>query len=81
MEFGVWAIPSKRSLSSRLASRLSFLSWRSISALMRFCSFCSSDKQHAIFKHYNVLGVNEIWPKVPAPRAVPGVAPKARNLH
>ena len=41
-------LPSSSSLSSRLASLLSFLSWRSISALIRFCSCCSSERQHAI---------------------------------
>ena len=41
-------LPSSSSLSSRLASLLSFLSCRSISALMRFCSCCSSERQHAI---------------------------------
>ena len=41
-------LPNSRSLSSRLASRLSLRSCRSISALIRFCSFCSSDRQHAI---------------------------------
>ena len=41
-------LPSSSSLSSRLASLLSFLSCRSISALIRFCSCCSSERQHAI---------------------------------
>ena len=41
-------LPNNKSLSSRLASRLSLRSCRSISALIRFCSFCSSDRQHAI---------------------------------
>lgn len=41
-------LPRRRSLSSRRASRLSLRNCRSISALMRFCSFCSSDKQHAM---------------------------------
>ena len=41
-------LPSNNSLSSRLASRLSFRNCRSISALIRFCSFCSSDRQQAM---------------------------------
>lgn len=41
-------LPRRSNLSSLLASRLSFLSCRSISAFIRFCSFCSSDRQHAI---------------------------------
>ena len=41
-------VPSSSSFSSRLASRLSFLSCLSISALILFCSFCSSERQHAI---------------------------------
>lgn len=40
--------PSSSSFSSRLASRLSRRSCRSISWLMRFCSLASSDKQHSI---------------------------------
>lgn len=40
--------PSNRSLSSRRASRLSRRSCRSISWLMRFCSFASSDRQHSM---------------------------------
>lgn len=40
--------PSKRSLSSLLASRLSRRSCFSISALMRFCSLASSDWQHCM---------------------------------
>ena len=44
-----WNLPNNRSLSSFLASLLSLRSWRSISALIRFCSFCSSLRQHAIF--------------------------------
>ena len=44
-----WVLPSKRSLSSFLASLLSFLNCLSISALILFCSFCSSLKQQAIF--------------------------------
>ena len=40
--------PSNSSFSSRLASRLSRRSCRSISWLMRFCSFASSDKQHSM---------------------------------
>ena len=42
-------IPSNRSFNSFLASLLSFLNCLSISALILFCSFCSSLKQHAIF--------------------------------
>ena len=42
-------LPSKRSFSSFLASLLSFLNCLSISALILFCSFCSSLKQQAIF--------------------------------
>ena len=42
------SLPSKSSLSSRLASLLSFLNCLSISALILFCSFCSSLRQHAI---------------------------------
>lgn len=41
-------LPSSNSLSSLLASRLSFRSCRSISALIRFCSCCSSLRQHAM---------------------------------
>ena len=41
-------LPSSRSLSSRRASRLSRLSWRSISWLILFCSLASSDRQHAM---------------------------------
>ena len=42
-------LPNNRSFSSFLASLLSFRSCLSISALIRFCSFCSSLRQHAIF--------------------------------
>lgn len=41
-------LPSNSNFSSRLASRLSRRSCLSISWLMRFCSFASSDKQHSI---------------------------------
>merc|ERR1719342_390652 len=41
-------VPRRRSLSSRLASLLSFLNCLSISAFILFCSFCSSLRQHAI---------------------------------
>lgn len=47
--------PSNRSLSSRLASRLSLLSWRSISWLIRFCSLASSDRQHAMIQGSGIL--------------------------
>ena len=42
-------LPSNKSLSSLRASRLSLRNCRSISAFIRFCSCCSSDKQQAIF--------------------------------
>lgn len=41
--------PSKRSLSSLRASRLSLRSCLSISWLILFCSFASSLRQHAMF--------------------------------
>jgi len=41
-------LPSNKSFNSRLASLLSRRSCRSISWLMRFCSFASSDKQHSM---------------------------------
>lgn len=47
--------PSSRSLSSRLASRLSLLSCRSISWLIRFCSLASSDRQHAMIQGSGIL--------------------------
>lgn len=43
-------LPSRRSLSSLLASRLSLLSCRSISWLILFCSFASSERQHAMIQ-------------------------------
>lgn len=50
--------PSNSSLSSRLASLLSRRSCRSISWLMRFCSFASSDKQHSmLFCFFNFFFV------------------------
>ena len=48
LSINMFFLPSSSSLSSRLASLLSFLSCRSISALIRFCSCCSSERQHAI---------------------------------
>lgn len=50
-------LPRRSSLSSRLASRLSFLSWRSISWLIRFCSLASSLRQHAMLKSGMVADV------------------------
>lgn len=47
--------PKSSSLSSRLASRLSFRSCRSISWLIRFCSLASSDRQHAIAQDGRIL--------------------------
>ena len=45
----IWGdLPSNKSFNSRLASLLSRRSCRSISWLMRFCSFASSDKQHSM---------------------------------
>lgn len=41
-------LPSRSSLSSLLASRLSFRSCRSISWLILFCSLASSDMQHSM---------------------------------
>lgn len=41
-------LPNRSNFNSRLASRLSLRSWRSISWLIRFCSFNSSVRQHAI---------------------------------
>ena len=48
MGTGAWYPPSRSSLSSLLASRLSLFSCFSISWLMRFCSFASSLRQHAM---------------------------------
>ena len=46
--YGVINLPNKRSLSSLLASRLSFFNCFSISWFIRFCSFASSLRQHAM---------------------------------
>lgn len=43
-------LPSNSNLSSLRASRLSLRSCRSISWLIRFCSFASSDIQHVMFQ-------------------------------
>lgn len=43
-------IPNKSNFNSLRASRLSLRSWRSISWLIRFCSFASSLRQQAILK-------------------------------
>ena len=45
-------LPNNKSLSSLRASRLSLRNCRSISAFIRFCSCCSSDKQQAIFTYW-----------------------------
>lgn len=42
-------LPNNKSFNSLLASLLSFRSCFSISVLIRFCSFASSLRQHAIF--------------------------------
>ena len=62
-------LPSSSSLSSLLASLLSFLSCRSISALIRFCSCCSSERQHAITAAaiHSRGGWSQAYPK-PHPR-------------
>ena len=56
--WSVQNLPSNKSLSSLRASRLSFLNCRSISALIRFCSCCSSDKQQAIL---TIFQFNNYW--------------------
>ena len=45
-----FVLPNRSNLSSFLASRLSLRSCRSISALIRFCSFCSSLRQQAMVR-------------------------------
>ena len=45
-------LPSNKSLSSLRASRLSLRNCLSISAFIRFCSCCSSDKQQAMLKFF-----------------------------
>lgn len=50
-------LPRRRSLSSRLASRLSLRNCRSISWLILFCSLASSDRQHAMIHLDRILGV------------------------
>ena len=78
-------LPSSSSLSSRLASLLSFLSCRSISALIRFCSCCSSERQHAITAAAIHTGEVDhrliLSPIVIVQRStVPGEAKKPRSL-
>jgi len=54
-------LPSRRSLSSRRASRLSLRSCRSISWFILFCSFASSLRQHAILYCQQNSACLEIW--------------------
>lgn len=63
IEFVLIYSPSNSSFSSRLASRLSRRSCLSISWLMRFCSFASSDKQHSMlyFLLSSFLNVHQTW--------------------